>query len=638
MCSIVLRTFLVRCCLRWVCLGCLLGAIPGWAQDHIVERGWLEDASGQLTWGQVQQLPVTPYQGVLSRGYGRSVIWIRLRVDPRGTAETSPETDRLLLRVRPVYLDDIQVFDPLVPGGHAGTLGDLHPPRNQALGGLDFMLPMARGTAPRDIWLRVASTSTRQVAVQVLNMDDLGRKLPSQQLLSAIYLGVVFVLMVWALFHWVFSREALIGLFALTQSTALGFALVSLGYARVYWPEWWPADWLSHAASLFSILAVGAAILFHVVLFREFTSSRFVRWLHGLWLMLLPVKLLLVVLQWESLALQINMTEVLLAPMVFLVTALRAGGWNHPDRVQRPIMARPVVIGFYAALCTISAIAALPGLAVLQGGEVSLYAVQTHGLIVGLLILLMLLYRNHVRNKQQSEVALALERTQLQAQQERMIRTEQEKLLAMLAHELKTPLATMHMRLDAHSPSTVAIKHAIRDMNAVIDRCLQTAQLGDQRMVARMEPVDLTGLVREAATTCQRPERIQIEQPATLVASTDRQLLFIVLNNLMENACKYAAPDTPIQVRVNTVPEGAGHAAGVRLEIANLPGRAGKPDPAQVFEKYYRSPHARRQAGTGLGLYLVYSLMQTLGGSIEYAPDAQFVRFVLHLPPTGSSG
>jgi two-component system, sensor histidine kinase LadS len=631
----IVRTVLVRC-LRWACLAALLVANASWAQDHIVERAWLEDTSGQLTWSQVQQLPVRPYQGVLSRGYGRSAIWIRLRVDPLATTQTSREFDRLLLRIRPVYLDDIQVFDPMVPGGYAGVMGDLLPPQSQALEGLDFLLPIARGTEPRDIWLRVVSTSTRQVAVQVLNMEDLYRKLPPQQWLSAIYLGIVFMLMVWALIYWVFGQEVLIGLFALTQITALGFALVSLGYARVFWPEQWPASWLSLGATLFGILAVSSAILFHVVFFREFTSSPWVRWMHGLWLMLLPVKLLLVGLHSESLALQINMTEILFAPMIFLVSVLYAGGWNHPNPTQRPIMARTVVIGFYVMMCIISAVAALPGLAVLQGGELSLYVVQTHGLIVGLLILLMLLYRSHVRNKQQRGVALALERTQLQAQQERLIRTEQERLLAMLAHELKTPLATMHMRLDAHSPSTGAIKHAIRDMNAVIDRCLQTAQLGDQRMVARLEPVDLPGLVRETVAGCQYPERILIDQPATLVISTDRQLLFIVLNNLLENACKYAAPEALIQIRVSADSVEQGHAAGVRLEIANLPGRAGMPDPTQVFEKYYRSPHARRQAGTGLGLYLVRSLMQTLGGSIEYVPDEQFVRFVLHLMPIGA--
>ena len=70
----------------------------------------------------------------------------------------------------------------------------------------------------------------------------------------------------------------------------------------------------------------------------------------------------------------------------------------------------------------------------------------------------------------------------------------------------------------------------------------------------------------------------------------------------------------------------------VRLELNNLPGKAGWPDAAQVFDKYYRAPQAQRQSGTGLGLYLVKNLTQALGGEIAYEPDAAVVRFVLTLP------
>lgn len=70
----------------------------------------------------------------------------------------------------------------------------------------------------------------------------------------------------------------------------------------------------------------------------------------------------------------------------------------------------------------------------------------------------------------------------------------------------------------------------------------------------------------------------------------------------------------------------------MRLELCNQPGQAGWPHPDCVFDKYYRSPQAQRQSGTGLGLYLVRSLTQALNGSIAYQPDDQWVRFVLTLP------
>lgn len=244
----------------------------------------------------------------------------------------------------------------------------------------------------------------------------------------------------------------------------------------------------------------------------------------------------------------------------------------------------------------------------------------------------MLQYRDRVRRVQQNEVVLALERSQLQAQQEKSIREEQEKLLAMLAHELKTPLATMQMRLNAQAQGSREIRQAIRDMDSVIERCLQTSQFSDRQLQAQLAMVDVADVTLDAVSSSGQSDRIVVRGPSQLMASTDRQLLFIAINNLLENACKYAAADSQIRVDLSGdfMPES--HREMFRIEVSNLPGAAGWPDPDKVFDKYYRSPNARRQAGTGLGLYLVSSLMQVLEGRIDYLPDGQQVRFVLSLP------
>lgn len=617
-------------CSFWLCWGLLLGGAAS-AQDHITHKAWAQDPTGQWQWPDVTERPTQPFAGVLSQGFGPEVLWIQLRLDPKGPPSVQNPGDELVLRIRPVYLDDVQVFDPLA-GGLVGTTGDHHSPRGQFYEGLDFMLPIARGDAPRDIWLRLASTSSRQMSVQAVEPHVLRGLMQKQQLLFSLYVGIILIFVVWGLLHWAFSRETVIGAFGLKQMAALVFALNSLGFTRSYWPAEWPAQWLDISTSVSGIVAVSAAVFFHMKLVQEFDPPRWIRHVITAMLCLLPVKLALLASGITVPALRLNMLEVLMAPLIFWVAAVLSKGWDgQPNRV-RPLLARWVVVCFYTFLVGLMALASLPGLGLAQGGEVPLYVVQAHGLLTAFLIVVMLQYRNHLRLNQQHNTSMALQRSQLQAHEEKTVREEQSKLLAMLAHEIKTPLATLYMRLDANALASKAITGAMRDMDAVIERCLQTAQLGDSQLQAHLDAVDMVTVVQESVAACAHPERVHMQLPETLTLQSDRQLLAIVLNNLIENALKYGAPQQDITVALALTTPTQSDAPEVCLEVINLPSSSGWPEANKIFTKYHRGPHARRQAGTGLGLYLVRNILGVLQGRIDYDPLPHSVRFVVKLP------
>lgn len=613
------------------------------AQNHIVAQAWLEDPAGHMTLADVQKSDQwKPYKGVLSRGFGSSAVWVRLTINPMAHDRSDPAPGPLVLRVRPVYLDRIEIHDLLDPSGEATLMGDGIHPRKQSIASLDFVSTIARGGQSRDIWLRLTSTSTRQLSVQVLNPDDLNRSMNMQELLYALYLGVIIVFLAWAVVHWLFSQEHLVGAFGLAQLCSLIYASCALGYARVFWPIDYPAAWLDGMTSLFSILAVSTAILFHVLHTREFQPPAVLRWMGLAFLMLLPVKLMLLMLGEPRLGLTLNMVEVMVSPSVFLASVIWARGWTTNHRSNKPALKRAYVVGFYVALWVMMLVAAVPGLGLMAGGEIPLYIVQAHGLITAFLIMVMLQYRDRVVRQKQTEMAMSLERSIIQAEQEKSIREEQENLLTMLAHELKTPLATMHMRLDARMEGSREIRNAIRDMDGVIERCVQTIKLSDQQLQAHTQSLNLVSVLQEAIATCAQPDRVRLDAPVQLMLDSDRQLLGICLSNLLENACKYAAKETAIEIRVSTERpawyETEPTVSSVWVEMSNSPGPSGWPDPVRMFEKYYRSPTARRQAGTGLGLFLVKNLLQVLKGEIRYVPDAEKVRFGLILPrPTDAA-
>lgn len=130
-------------------------------------------------------------------------------------------------------------------------------------------------------------------------------------------------------------------------------------------------------------------------------------------------------------------------------------------------------------------------------------------------------------------------------------------------------------------------------------------------------------LLNDVVAACPAPQRVKLLLPPQWLIHSDPQLLFIVLSNLLENACKYALPDTPIVVEAGPQSQ---------LIISNVVGKSGWPDQDKLFSKYYRTPGAQRQAGTGLGLYLVRYLMIKLKGRVDYEPQGEQLRFVLTLP------
>ena len=96
-------------CIRSVLVSGLLAlfTLNAAAEDWITQRGWLEDPGGQQTWAQVQDASFQPFEGVLSKGFGDSAIWVKLKIDAPKHAQ---QAENLVVRLRPVYLDSIDIW------------------------------------------------------------------------------------------------------------------------------------------------------------------------------------------------------------------------------------------------------------------------------------------------------------------------------------------------------------------------------------------------------------------------------------------------------------------------------------------------------------------------------------------------
>lgn len=210
---------------------------------------------------------------------------------------------------------------------------------------------------------------------------------------------------------------------------------------------------------------------------------------------------------------------------------------------------------------------------------------------------------------------------------------EKSRFMDMLTHELKTPISVVRMALGAMKVDGSLKCHAERalaDMNDVVERCRQMDNLERQKLIPHAQRCRMDKILSELCSNSLEHDRLLITTEPLPELSTDPQLLRIILGNLIGNAIKYSPPESAINICAG--PSQHSGKPGVRVTIQNQPGTAGVPDLDQVFNKYYRSPGACRQTGSGLGLYLVHSFTELLGGQVAYDVAQGKVRFTLWIP------
>lgn len=215
-----------------------------------------------------------------------------------------------------------------------------------------------------------------------------------------------------------------------------------------------------------------------------------------------------------------------------------------------------------------------------------------------------------------------------------------------ISHELKTPVSTVKVALEAlrthdhrKSPekcdeyATMASMELNR-LEKLVNRVLDQSLLEEQTGLSNPESIDLNELagdvVRrlEARAQAENAQLVHDESEQGLTVTGDRLYIESVLQNLIDNGLKYAAPSAEIHIRVYSQ---AGH---VCLSVTdNGPGIPHEYQ-ARIFEKFYRIPGDNRHnvKGYGLGLSFARQVMKQHRGSISVRNLDRGCRFILTFP------
>lgn len=630
LCSLIPQRLLRILLLGWA----IFSGTCIWAQDHVLEKSYWTDTTGTASFQQAQLANYMPYTGVLSKGYSPYVQWVRLTI--KGVPASV--SNRLVLRIRPVYLDRIELFDPIDPT-HVNTAritGDLSSWQSTEFESLHHTFQIPTHPEAREIWLRLSTDSTQLLHVEAVTPRAMLHEEHGLWLIYSALLALILTFLVWVFLAWLRDRDPVNGFFVLRQFVLLLYTASYLGYHRILLADVMPAESQNFFYNSLVLLTSALSIIFEYRFLKEYVMPRWGHWLFRTLLVTSLVAMTLLMIGQTRQAVTVNMilNAVALITMLLVATRIRLSGTGNAlaSIYQLPKL---VVISYYLVLIAVLALSILPSLGVLQGSMLAIYGVLMYGLISGLFMTALLIVRSRQLERIRIEVAnsLFLSREQLAIEQQR--RQDQTQLLSMLMHELKTPLSVIDMAMNTRSTDSEYgsfVNRAISNIKGILDRCIQTDRMVEREFKLQSETLDLSDQLRHwLQDRNQSNERIAQSIEPGIVLCSDMQCIQIIANNLIDNALKHG--DVQSQVQITLIQQASqDHRAGLLLSVINQPGPSGWPDADQLFTKYYRSSHAKRQSGTGLGIYLSYKLAVQLGGELRYRPDPQHIRFELWLP------
>ncbi len=245
-------------------------------------------------------------------------------------------------------------------------------------------------------------------------------------------------------------------------------------------------------------------------------------------------------------------------------------------------------------------------------------------------------------------VAVGLDKARTQeiaarAEAERQSERFKSTLLDAVAHEFKTPLTSIKAATSAILTSDTLTTDQRHELLTIIDQeserltglvteAIHLARVESGRLHLSRAMRNIVELIQEAtrqshAIVNERP--IETNYPSTLPnVNVDAELFILMIKQLLDNAAKYSPPGSPIRISAES------SADSIRVRIHNQGLGLTETERTMVFERFYRTPGARRNTpGTGMGLAIVQDIVRAHGGHVDVESELGVgTEFSIRLP------
>ncbi|MCK9387176.1 MAG: sensor histidine kinase [Sulfuritalea sp.] len=607
---------------RWIILLCwsataLAGGLP------VAGLALLEDVDGSETIASVTAAEAAgrfrPLNQQLNAGYTHSTHWLRFTVQP-------PVPGEWWLEVQPPFLDDIRLYEPLpaspgaTPAFREQRGGDHQPFATREIAYRAFVARVnLPDTEPRTFYLRLQTTSTSMAFLRLWQPREFQQAAAMEYLLLGLFYGLMATVLVLNLLYWAWLRDSFYGYFSL-HVLILGLLYSAVnGFVSQFMIVDDPmfADrWLGFF--LFASFSAGSPVyrrMLHVERDRP--------WLFLLFRVQMVLPLLLMASLFTDLYSEaIRMSVMLMLPVICVYVWLAYGLWRAGQRDGAFLLVGSVVVALGSVPLMLTMLGIYPG---------DLWMVHSRQITQFVNILaVQLAVIAHMRDTEAArhEAEARAHQAEIRAETEGDAQREHRQFIAMLTHELRTPLSVIDGAVQSleylHQPEDGEtrlryrrIRRSVGRINGLVSQFLAKDRVDDARLRVRPASLDGVALARLAVDSCVEgaTDRVGIDAPAALPFRGDAALVQVALVNLLDNALKYSPPASEVGMLVEAM-ERQGQ-AGVAWTVFD--GGAGITSASwdEVFGKYVRGEDHGHVSGAGLGLYLVRRIAELHGGVVE---------------------
>lgn len=200
--------------------------------------------------------------------------------------------------------------------------------------------------------------------------------------------------------------------------------------------------------------------------------------------------------------------------------------------------------------------------------------------------------------------------------------------IAMLAHELRNPLAPIVSSIDLlrlknpndpeHIETLDLMENRMHSVRRLLDDLLDVSRITENKLTLEKEQVEVADIVKRASASAdhyfkERDQKLVVESPGdTLFIEADPVRIEQVVTNLLTNASKFSNPRDEIRLTVRTV------GSMVEITVSDKGVGIDKDMLGRIFDPFLQVELGKRtRQGLGIGLALVRSLTEMHGGTVR---------------------